>query len=688
VPAPSLRAIVVGVVLVATYLGTRLWHLGALPMFIDEGWSLHALHARQASDLFISIADGKQPLIPWLIAPFIALIPDRLLAARMMTVVSGGIGAMAAYALCRRLYGPPTGVIAVAVYVVAPLAFFYDRIALYDGPIATCALLALAVSVWWLDRPTVGRTVVLGLVLGVALLTKVSALIVVGAAPLAALALLPDRRAHWWRVVGAYAIAGAIFGALLLHPQASVLYQGTTNRYVFSGADLMSVPWRVWLDNLRHLIVALTGYLPAPLWCVYLAGLLLPVVTRDRRDLVLAAWCILLLGSTVLLDKVYYFRYYVPGAVAGLLLTARVLGLISAYLSRTLAHARATTARSLRAGPAPPRPAPGLAVLVGLILLVATAGPSLTFQWQLWYAPHDAPIPGDVVGDREQYVLSRNAGWEVDHLIDYLRAQAAQGPILIVVSPLTGHMRAWVEARLLYLPDVQVLLRDPSRSPGAQVMHLDDDDDRRLLAVGGGTVFFATSEWAGAPGEQPYRENDGDDAEMVADYPRREMPWRHRVYRLRLPYELNRVRLAQPLVFGDAGQIALVGYDLYPPAATTAGGATQSVTLYWQARKPIDRSYTVFVHAIGQGSAAPLLGQHDGLPGEGARTTDRWPPGAVIRDRHTLAFASSPACGSYRLLVGWYERETMRRLPSTPAGPPVDDKAAELRPIDGRLCDN
>ena len=38
--------VVLGVALAAAYLGTRLWRLGALPMFIDEGtylaWGLRA----------------------------------------------------------------------------------------------------------------------------------------------------------------------------------------------------------------------------------------------------------------------------------------------------------------------------------------------------------------------------------------------------------------------------------------------------------------------------------------------------------------------------------------------------------------------------------------------------------------------------------------------------------------------
>jgi hypothetical protein len=164
------------------------------------------------------------------------------------------------------------------------------------------------------------------------------------------------------------------------------------------------------------------------------------------------------------------------------------------------------------------------------------------------------------------------------------------------------------------------------------------------------------------------------------------------------------VRLARPPAFGPAGEIALLGYDLEPPAAAGAD-ATREVTLYWQARRRPGRSYTVFVHALAPGPGGRLVAQHDGVPGDGARPTDRWRPGAVVPDRHQLALPAPPACGPYRLLVGWYERDTLRRLPTdradlvaagplagpAPALPDVADvadaaDAVELRPVDGAGC--
>ena len=189
-------------------------------------------------------------------------------------------------------------------------------------------------------------------------------------------------------------------------------------------------------------------------------------MTRDRRDAVLVAWCVLLLGSILLLDKVFYFRYYVPGAVAGLLPAARVLGLGAGALGCAAGKSGGV------AGPA--------GRLAGALLLAAV--PSLRLQWQLGHDAYGAALPGARVGDREQYVLSRNAGWETDRLVDFLRAAAAREPVVVVVSPLTGHMRARVEARFLYVPGVHLLLWDPRRTPAAQILALPEEDEIRRRA--------------------------------------------------------------------------------------------------------------------------------------------------------------------------------------------------------------
>jgi 4-amino-4-deoxy-L-arabinose transferase-like glycosyltransferase len=100
--------------------------------------------------------------------------------------------------------------------------------------------------------------------------------------------------------------------------------------------------------------------------------------------------------------------------------------------------------------------------------------------------------------------------------------------------------------------------------------------------------------------------------------------------------------------------LELVGYRL-----DDSSPETLIVDLYWRAEAPIDRSYTVFAHAL---CGETPVGQHDGPPAYGYYTTDRWRPGDLIEDRHEIALTAPcdrPAC---RVLVGLYRLDTMERL--------------------------
>ena len=661
--------------LLAAYVATRLWQLTALPMFTDEAfyitWGLRALHGPRLIDRLESIADGKQPLVPWLMAPFLAVTDDRLAAGRMAPLLTGAAGLVALYLLARRHFGWPTAAAAAAIYLAAPLTLFHNRIVLYDGPIADCALVVLATATWWGERPSRRRAVALGLAMGVALLTKVSAAVFVIAAPLAAVLLVPASRRAWRQILLAYGVGAAVFAPLLLHPQARMLFQGTTDRYAFTTAELLQLPWRVWWESAKDLWVGVLVYLPAPLWCLFVAGLALPLVTRDRRDAVFSGWALLLLGTMLVAAKVYYFRYYVPGLVAAVLPAARALVVA---VEDVLSPAVSAGDSSLRRR----RGAVTAYVLAGAVGV--TLVPSLAMDWALWTDVRGAPLPEGVRGDRFRYVTSHNTAWEFDGVVGFLRQEAAKQDIVVVVPTISGLTRGWAEANLLYWPRVHVLVRTQHQTPLEQILALPADDETRRLAVGGSPVYVVASEWADSPAAQPYAEEGRDPAILVADVPRRDIGWRHRVYALAVPRELVHQRLNPPPAFG--GAISLVGYELQP--VEVKPGGTAEVSLSWRAGRPLNRSYVVFVHVLAPDGSR--VAQADGEPGSGLLPTNRWPVGAVLADRHQVQIPSGAPCGAYRLLVGWFERTTMQRLPRGGDPRVADQQAVPLGPLPVTGC--
>lgn len=82
------------------------------------------------------------------------------------------------------------------------------------------------------------------------------------------------------------------------------------------------------------------------------------------------------------------------------------------------------------------------------------------------------------------------------------------------------------------------------------------------------------------------------------------------------------------------------------------------VELYWQARGPIARNYTVFVHLLDEGERT--FGGEDRPP---APPTSAWQPGEIVTVRHTLTVAADAPPGLYQVEIGLYTPEDLRRLP-------------------------
>lgn len=108
--------------------------------------------------------------------------------------------------------------------------------------------------------------------------------------------------------------------------------------------------------------------------------------------------------------------------------------------------------------------------------------------------------------------------------------------------------------------------------------------------------------------------------------------------------------------FGGVGR--LVGYDL--PETAVSLTATLPLTLYWQSLTTgMPVGYTVFVHALGDGQ---VVGQHDGVPGNGRRPTTGWIAGEYIADPHPITFATATYTGEMILEVGLYDPALGTRL--------------------------
>ena len=120
--------------------------------------------------------------------------------------------------------------------------------------------------------------------------------------------------------------------------------------------------------------------------------------------------------------------------------------------------------------------------------------------------------------------------------------------------------------------------------------------------------------------------------------------------------------------------IALVGYDL---AGRLEPGAAVTLTLYWRAEGVPEGDYTVFVHLLDR--AGEMVAQHDSPPRYGRYPTVLWRAGDVVPDDHPLTVPAD-AVGPFRLRVGLYRPDTLERLPVSGPEGSLPDRAILLSP--------
>jgi hypothetical protein len=106
------------------------------------------------------------------------------------------------------------------------------------------------------------------------------------------------------------------------------------------------------------------------------------------------------------------------------------------------------------------------------------------------------------------------------------------------------------------------------------------------------------------------------------------------------------------------GVVAFLGYDL--EETRLVSGDTLHLTLYWQAQKRMEKSYTVFTHLLD--TQNQIWGQKDNIPVSGNYPTTAWWEGEVVFDEYEIPIKTDAPAGEYRIEIGMYDATTGERL--------------------------
>jgi 4-amino-4-deoxy-L-arabinose transferase-like glycosyltransferase len=113
-----------------------------------------------------------------------------------------------------------------------------------------------------------------------------------------------------------------------------------------------------------------------------------------------------------------------------------------------------------------------------------------------------------------------------------------------------------------------------------------------------------------------------------------------------------------PLEANFGGKAALVGYALDRRVARP--GETLRLTLYWRALAPFERNYSVFAHVLGEDDQ--VWAWSGGWPVQGQAPTRTWQPDQVIEDAYELTIGETTPPDFYDIEVGM-SAEGVGRLP-------------------------
>ena len=178
---------------VLAVLISRIINLKGIPIFTDEAiyirWAQIGLN--DPVHRYISLTDGKQPLMTWVMYPFLKFFEDPLIAGRLVSVSGAALAVIGIYFLAKTLFDRKTAVFSVILYTISPFSMVYDRLALMDSLLAMFGIWCLYLQVLLIKKLKLDVALILGITAGSALLTKSSASFFLYLAPFSLII------AHW-----------------------------------------------------------------------------------------------------------------------------------------------------------------------------------------------------------------------------------------------------------------------------------------------------------------------------------------------------------------------------------------------------------------------------------------------------------------------------------------------------------
>lgn len=394
------RAVWPAIALLLLFWVSRAAHLLALPLFLDEAAHLTRAQWVWEGQPFYLLETGKA-LAPYGAALFWPFAGAPFIG-RYVVVLIGAVGLASAYAVGRALHSRGAGLLVMALWVVCPQLFFYERMALVDTTISAMAMLALWLAIRMVRGGRAFSAMLCGVALALTVFAKLTGLVFLCIPVLVAL-LVPGVgwRARFRQIVIAYAMCGLILFAPLLYV-LSTDSDPTGLEYGLTSIDVRSLPERL-AANAADAWAALRTYFTDPLLALFVLAALVGLLRLPRRALLVLLLAAAPLAGVLPTAVSLWLRYLSPATPFLLLAVA-----FGAVAIRSI--------RPIRAG-------------VALVVIGCAALVGVPFMLTAYTRPADLPLPAN---DRSEYIRWIPSGYGIREATDYLRAIAQEAPIVVI----------------------------------------------------------------------------------------------------------------------------------------------------------------------------------------------------------------------------------------------------------------
>ena len=453
------------------FLFTRLYNLLLLPIFTDE--SIYIYWAKTIitthSQWFISLSDGKPPLLIWLISIFLSFLPSNLylFAGRLPSVLSGLSALFAIYFVSSSLFGSKKiALLSSFLYVICPFFVLYDRMALFDSFLNSTLLWSVYFSIRTAKSLSFKDAVLWGGFLGLAFLFKPTAIVFLVLSPVVFLLLLSyaEQIKNWKKILlllcFVFLVSEGMYSILRFsHTYPAMVLKN--QQFQQPIAELISKPFKLTIDNGKGIYSWVVAYYTLP---VFMLGVLAFIVLCVKKTKI-----------GLFLFSLWFFPLFVFATVAReifpryILFTTPYFLIMCAYLLEYIF---------------------GKSKVLKLIVFILIIFPSIQFDRLLLINPIEAPLP---IIDYNQYVSQHPSGYGVDKVFTYIRNKSKDRKITLVTQgtfglyPYAFYLEFWGN------PNVRILPKWP----------MDKIDDEIVKAKKEGPVFILFKEHMVIPNNLP-----------------------------------------------------------------------------------------------------------------------------------------------------------------------------------------